>query len=561
MDQETVVLTASVFRVFATLGLIFIVIFLWFTFRNWLTNFLYHMEDYTTGFLKVRENVASATSKALWDLSQHQPIEVSDDYKLEVGKSSNMMFDEILQVPSKYRSTHMYIVGASGSGKSSLMKNFLVQDVQNGIGFCVIDPHGDLVYDLIPHLKKRKEQTVLLDLADTEHMLAYNLLKRREGVMVAEQVAKLVLAFKRIWEDSWGARMEDILRHTLTLLCEQGYTLAEFDKVLVDADFRRMLVENSNIDQTREFFVGRYNAWNKKDRMLFIESSLNKISAFLADRRIGARLSQPESSFNIKEIMDSGGILLVNLAKGRLAGNADLFGALLMADIEMSFLTRTGERRPFALYVDEFQNIATESFDTVLAEARKFGLCLTMAHQSLKQLDDKLISLILGNAQTQIYFRVSRQDAERLSKESENMVENLQARDDHLLQEPENKFTLQELWEVAFHKLSRLEFRHAYVFIKGVMEHPELIRTLDNPLRGDAYFDYSDDYASIETLEQSYKERRKGIDVEILKYLTRDKDQESEDAVEPKNLDFLEKPELEKNGKVVHPDIPLDKSD
>lgn len=523
------------------------IIFLLYYLRNWFAKICYYLEDYTTGFLKVRDNVDAATSKALWDLSQQQPIDTSGDFKLEVGKSSNMMFEEVLEVPSKYRSTHMYIVGASGSGKSSLMKNFLVQDVASGMGFCVIDPHGDLIYDLIPSLKKRQGRTVILDLSDTEHMLAYNLLERRDGVQVAEQVAKLVLAFKRIWEDSWGARMEDIIRHTLTLLCEQGYTLAEFDKVLVDSDFRRMLVENSEIDQTREFFIGRYNAWPKKDRMLFIESSLNKISAFMADRRIGARLSQPESSFNIKEIMDSGGILLVNLAKGRLAGNADLFGALLMADIEMSFLTRTGERRPFALYVDEFQNIATESFDTVLAEARKFGLCLTMAHQSLKQLDEKLLSLILGNAQTQIYFRVSRQDAERLSKESENMVQNLEARDDHLLQEPENKFTLMELWEVAFHKLSRLEFRHAFVFIKGVMEHPELIRTLDNPLVGDTKFDYSEAYLSMESLEQSYKKRRKGIDVEILKYLTRDKTQEKEKVETPEKLDFLEKPEKENN--------------
>jgi len=553
LENEIVVLSASTFGVFATLVVIFILIFLWFTFRNWLTNFIYHMEDFTTGFLKVRERVATATSKALWDLSKNQPIDVHGDYSLEIGKTSNVLIDGVLQVPSKYRSTHMYIVGASGSGKTSLLKNFLVQDVENGIGFCVIDPHGDLINDLIPSLKKRTEQTLVLDLSDTDHMLAYNVLERREGVLVAEQVAKLILAFKRIWEDSWGARMEDILRHTLTLLVEQGYTLAEFDKVLIDSDFRRLLVERSDIDQTKEYFLGRYNTWNPKERSMFIESSLNKISAFMADRRIGARLSQPESSFNIKEIMDSGGILLVNLAKGRLAGNADLFGALLMADIEMSFLTRTGERRPFALYVDEFQNIATESFDTVLAEARKFGLCLTMAHQSLKQLDDKLLSLILGNAQTQIYFRVARQDAERLSKESENMVENLQARDDHLLQEPENKFTLMELWEVAFHKLSRLEFRNAFVFIKGVMEHPELIRTLDNPLHGDTYFHYSDDYASIETLEETYKTRKKKTDVEILKYTMRDRTQDKEEVETPEDLKFLEKPDTEKNGEDIVP--------
>ena len=191
--------------------------------------------------------------------------------------------------------------------------------------------------------------------------------------------------------------MEDILRHTLALLIEHDYTLSEFERLLTDADFRNLLIDQSEIDQTKEFFQGRYNTWNAKERALFIESSLNKVSAFLADRRIGARMSQPQSSFSIKEVMDTGGILLVNLGKGRLAGNADLFlVSLLMADIEMSFLTRKEhERRPFALYVDEFQNIATESFDSVLAEARKFGLCLTMAHQSLKQLDDKLVALIL----------------------------------------------------------------------------------------------------------------------------------------------------------------------
>lgn len=156
--------------------------------------------------------------------------------------------------------------------------------------------------------------------------------------------------------------------------------------------------------------------------------------------------------------MDTGGVLFVNLAKGRLGGSADLFGALLMADIETSFLTREpGQRRPFALYADEFQNIATESFETVLTEARKFGLCLTMAHQSLKQLDDKLVALILGNAQTQVYFRVSRQDAERLAKESSNMKAQLEAKEDHLMQEPVSKFSLSEMWEVAFHNLASLQ--------------------------------------------------------------------------------------------------------
>jgi hypothetical protein len=343
--------------------------------------------------------------------------------------------------------------------------------------------------------------------------------------------------------------MEDILRHTLTLLVEQGYTLAEFERVLTDADFREMLVEASNIDQAREYFYGRYNTWNSKERGMYIESSLNKVSAFMADPRLGARLGQQQSGFNIKDIMDSGGILLVNLAKGKLAGNADLFGALLMSDVEMSFLSRQpSERRPFALYVDEFQNIATESFETVLAEARKFGLCLTMAHQSLKQVDDKLASLILGNAQTQVYFRVGRQDAERLAKESANIISQLIEQDEPpLIQERERKFTLSELWEAAFHNLARLEPRKAYVMVKGAMEHPELIRTIDNPMGKSVKFPHGESYVKLEILEAAVKQRKQEVTQAADEYAKQRQAKQgkpikaSPEAVEevPPALDFL----------------------
>jgi hypothetical protein len=340
------------------------------------------------------------------------------------------------------------------------------------------------------------------------------------------------------------------LRHTLALLIEQGYTLAEFERVLVDADFREMLIENTSIDQTREYFLYRYNAWNSKERAMNIESSLNKVSAFLSDPRIGARLGQAKSGFNIKEVMDKGGILLVNLAKGKLAGNADLFGALLMADIEMSFLNRQpGQRQPFALYVDEFQNIATDSFATVLAEARKFGLCLTLAHQSLKQVDDKLVSLILGNAQTQVYFRVGRQDAERLAKESANIIEQLIEQEDNppLIQERERKFSMNELSEAAFHQLARLEPRKAYVMVKGAMEHPELIRTVDNPMVKSVKFPYGETAVKLEVLEATAKQRMKECSQQLAQYVELrrvDKTKKRETPAEepssaPESLDFF----------------------
>ncbi len=371
-------------------------------------------------------------------------------------------------------------------------------------------------------------------------MVPYNPLERRPNVLVAEQVAKIILAFKRIWGDSWGPRMENILRCTLTLLVEQGYTLAEFEKVLVDADFREMLLEESDDQQTVEYFRGRYNTWSSKERALSCEAVLNKVTAFLADDRLGVRMSQKESAFNVKDMMDNGGILLVNLAKGRLAGNADLFGALLMADIEMSFLSRLpNERRPFAVYADEFQNIATESFDTVLAEARKFGICLTMAHQSLKQLDDKLISLILGNAQTQVFFRVSRQDAERLSKEAMNIVEQLYERDDHLIQEPEHKFTLNEMWEVAFHNLATLQAREAYVTVKGIMEHPEKMRTLDNPQEPAIKYPFDERYKSLPDLKAGHSRDRANLERQIKEFTKREGGDDS-NGEPPADLGFLD---------------------
>jgi hypothetical protein len=515
-----------------------------------ISQFVYYMMDYTTGFLKVRDLVGAAMREDLWRLSEHHPADEYADFSLTLGLTESSGFANPFIVPGDYRTTHMYVVGASGSGKSSLLKNLIAQDITCKMGLCVIDPHGDLVYDMVAQLGKRSTETVMLDLADTEHMLAYNPLERREGVLVAEQVAKLVLAFKRIWADSWGARMEDILRHTLTLLIEQGYTLAEFERVLADADFREMLVEASNIDQTREYFFGRYNTWNSKERGMYTESSLNKVSAFMSDPRIGARLGQAKSGFNIKEIMDSGGILFVNLAKGKLAGNADLFGALLMADIEMSFLSRQpNQRRPFALYVDEFQNIATDSFATVLAEARKFGLCLTMAHQSLKQVDDKLAALILGNAQTQVYFRVGRQDAERLAKESANIISQLieQEENEPLRQERERKFSMSELWEAAFHQLARLEPRKAYVMVKGAMEHPELIRTVDNPMGKVVKFPYGETAVKLEVLEAAVKERMKDCSQQIAQYIEtrrveKNKQREVNDEIAttaPETLEFL----------------------
>jgi hypothetical protein len=202
------------------------------------------------------------------------------------------------------------------------------------------------------------------------------------------------------------------------------------------------------------------------------------------------------------------------------------------------------------LYVDEFQNIATDSFATVLAEARKFGLCLTMAHQSLKQVDDKLAALILGNAQTQVYFRVGRQDAERLAKESSNIIEQLIEQDENepLMQERERKFSMNELWEAAFHQLARLEARKAYVMVKGAMEHPELIRTVDNPMVKSVKFPYGESAAKLEELQATLKQRTKDCSQQLAQYVelrrvekTKKREAPAEEpSAAPETLDFFD---------------------
>ena len=443
------------------------------------------------------------------------------DFSLAVGTAGKGFLTSQVKIPAKSRDKHLYIVGASGSGKSSLIYNLILQDIHAGMGLILIDPHGDLVKDLIPLLGEHGNRTQILDLENLEQMLAYNPFVRKEGVLVAEQVAKLMLAFKRVWADSWGPRMEDVLRHSLTLLIEQGYTLLEFERLLTDADFRELLVGRTEQQQARDYFQYRYNSWSDKEKSLNTESSLNKVSALLADPRVAARLAQTEDCVKVSDVVAGNRILLVNLAKGRLAANADLFGAFLMADIETTFLSRPKEQRSlFAVYIDEFQNIATESFASVLAEARKFGMCLTLVHQSLMQLDPELISLILGNAQSQVYFRVARQDAERLAKEANNIMSQLEEQIEKYNNRPEGErakkqLTLSEMWELAYHKLTDLEPRHAYVTIRGLVNEPKEITSMDNPQGSEGTFEYGSEYRTLIDLEAVAVARQSAIESEL----------------------------------------------
>ncbi|MCL0094292.1 type IV secretory system conjugative DNA transfer family protein [Dehalococcoidales bacterium] len=337
---------------------------------------------------------------------------------------------QMAKIAEKDRATHLYVIGATGAGKTKFLEFLIQQDIQKGNGFGVIDPHGDLVEDIKGFLacyhnyyqdEEIFDRVVLIDPTDLNFTVTFNLLEKLPNVSIAEQVSELVGAFKKIWSDSWGVRMEDLMRNSLIALGEAELTLAELPRFLTRRSFRQSVLRKVEHPIAKDYFE-RFDALTDRSQITWIEPVMNKINAFLADERIRQIFSSPHSSFNLRDIMDNRKILLAKLDKGKLKGSSDLLGSLLMAKIQIAAFSRSdtpqNKRTPFYLYIDEFQNFASESFAVLLSEARKYGLSLIMAHQTLSQVPQELKSLILGNAGIQVYFRVNREDASHLAREA-----------------------------------------------------------------------------------------------------------------------------------------------
>ncbi|MEK7610236.1 MAG: RNA-binding domain-containing protein [Patescibacteria group bacterium] len=332
-------------------------------------------------------------------------------------------------VSQEVRDTHFYIIGASGSGKTRFLETLIKQDIENDLGFGVIDPHGDLTEDIKGYLyllhkddpKFLQENIVLIDPTNKEQVVAFNPLEITKGESAASIASELTEAFKKIWHDAWGARMEDLLKNTLIALIQNNLTLAELPLFLTDTEVRRKILGKVEHGVSRQYF-NRFNSLPRRTQDEWAESTLNKVNAFLFDNSIRQLLASPKSSFNLREAMDEGKLILVKLDKGRLKGSADLLGSLLLAKIQAAAFSRTDtpelQRKKFYLYIDEFQNFATENFITMLGEARKYRLALLLAHQNLAQLPTTLRASILSNCGLQAYFRISRDDSNILAKES-----------------------------------------------------------------------------------------------------------------------------------------------
>ncbi|MDP3041677.1 MAG: type IV secretion system DNA-binding domain-containing protein [Candidatus Omnitrophota bacterium] len=327
-------------------------------------------------------------------------------------------------IRKKDRRYHMYVVGKTGVGKSTLLLNMVKQDIENGEGMALLDPHGDLIEKALKAIpESRIKDLIYFNPQDKEQTLYFNpleVLNRSESHLV---VSSLVSVFKKIWADSWGPRLEYILRNALSTLVEfSNSTLVDLQRILRDRDFRMKVIDRLKNEQLKNFWLNEFEKYSPNFQQEAVSPIQNKIGQFLNNPILKEIVSQPKSSFNLREIMDSGKILLVNLSKGKIGeDSASLLGAMLIAKMGLSALSRQDipeeKRKDFYLYVDEFQSFATSSFADILSEARKYHLNLILANQYLDQIDEKVRGAIFGNVGTIISFKVGLEDAKFLAEE------------------------------------------------------------------------------------------------------------------------------------------------
>lgn len=335
------------------------------------------------------------------------------------------------------RTRHQYIIGKSGSGKSALLSWQARQDAMNGDGFCVVDPHGDLIEDVLAHIpKERAKDVVLFDPADTERPMGLNLLEAKtDEEKDRASLDAMEIFIKLFGNEIFGPRIQHYFRNgCLTLMDdeEEGATLIDVPRLFVDEEFQRYKVakcRNAVVRNFWEFEIAKTGAREKEEMIPYFSA---KFGPFVTNTTIRNIIGQPKSAFNVREIMDSGKILLINLSKGKIGDiNAQLLGLIFVNKVNMAAMARADvpreERKRFYLYVDEFQNFITDAFASILSEARKYELALIMAHQYIGQLVDKTSAYegasskvkdaVFGNVGSIMSFKIGAEDAEYMAKE------------------------------------------------------------------------------------------------------------------------------------------------
>lgn len=358
--------------------------------------------------------------------------EVSNDENISAfGLTSFRGINHQFGLLRRDRSRHMYIIGQTGAGKSGMLELLALSDVFYNQGYCIIDPHGDFAIDNLKFIpESRIQDVVYFNPADTAFPVAFNPLEVTDPTRKPNICSEVIGVLKRMFGDSWGPRLEHILRYTLLALLDRPETtLLDISRLLTDKEFRKETLEYCKDVTVLQFWKHEFGQWNEKQVNESIAPVLNKVGAFTANPIIRNIVGQTKSSFDIRKIMDEGKILVVNLSKGLIGeDNAAILGAFIVTKVQLAAMSRSDipdvmDRRPFYLYVDEFQNFATDSFATILSEARKYGLNLTVANQYVAQMTDTVRDAVFGNVGTTISFRVSADDAPILVKQFEPTFE------------------------------------------------------------------------------------------------------------------------------------------
>jgi len=324
------------------------------------------------------------------------------------------------------RARHVYVIGKTGMGKSTILENMAIQDIQHGHGIAFMDPHGstaDKLLDYVP--PERVKDVIYFAPFDLEHPISFNVMEdvgKDHRYLVANG---LMSAFKKIWVDAWSARMEYILSNTLLALLEYpGSTLLGVNRLLSDKDYRRKVVNNISDPAVRSFWVDEFAKYTERMAAEAVPAIQNKVGQFTSNPLIRNIIGQPRSTLDFRRMMDEKKILIINLSKGRMGeGNANLIGSMLITKLYLTAMSRANlsgaalrTLPPFYFFVDEFQSFANESFANILSESRKYKLSLTIAHQYIEQMAEEVRAAVFGNVGSIITFRVGPFDAEVLEK-------------------------------------------------------------------------------------------------------------------------------------------------
>ncbi len=336
--------------------------------------------------------------------------------------------ERVFGIKEDDRRRHMYVIGKTGMGKSNMLENMAIQDIQAGRGVCYVDPHGEGAEKMLRAVPaNRINDVVYFNPADKEFPIAFNILESVEEDKKNLVASGMMGVFKKIWPDVWSPRMEYILNNTiLALLDYPGSTMLGVNRMMSDKDYRKRVYPKIKDPVVKSFWLNEFDKWEDKFRKEAVAAIQNKVGQFLSSFVIRHIVGQPKSTIDMRDIMDNQKILIVNLSKGRIGEDAmRLLGGMIVTKIQLAAMGRVEipeeERKDFYLYVDEFQNFATESFANILSEARKYRLALILAHQYVNQLifdgNTTVRDAIFGNVGTIVSFRVGAEDAEALEKE------------------------------------------------------------------------------------------------------------------------------------------------